>query len=59
MDSLNSGQHRKCLLEGARRSNRAKELAMKITTIGNDLTKTTLNLHAVDAHGKTVMHRAF
>ena len=31
---------------------------MKITTIGNDLTKTTLSLHAVDAHGKTVMHRA-
>lgn len=31
---------------------------MKITTIGIDLAKTTLSLHAVDAHGKTVMHKS-
>ena len=31
---------------------------MKITTIGIDLAKTTLSVHAVDAHGKTAMHKS-
>ena len=31
---------------------------MKITTIGIDLAKTTLSVHAVDAYGKTVMHKS-
>jgi len=31
---------------------------MKVTTIGIDLAKTTLSVHAVDAHGKTMMHRS-
>lgn len=31
---------------------------MKITTIGIDLEKSTLSVHGVDAHGKTVMHKS-
>lgn len=31
---------------------------MKITTIGIDLAKSTLSVHGVDAHGKTVMHKS-
>jgi transposase len=31
---------------------------MKITTIGIDLAKTTLSVHAIDTHGKTVMHKS-
>jgi len=47
------------MLDGAKRSNRAKESTMKITTIGIDLAKTTLSVHAVDSHGKTVMHKSW
>jgi len=49
---------RGAILEGANRANRAKESTMKIRTIGIDLGMTTLSVHAIDAHGKTVMHKS-